>query len=402
MTHATASSVWRVLVVDDEENLNWSLLTSLRKDGYQADGALTGEEAQRRLAASPYDCVISDVKMPGMDGFELLQWLRQHHPQTRVIMMTAFGSPTARQDALQNGVVAYLEKPFDLRTLKDELRRLASTQAPPVTEGYDLIEVARVLNLSKRDIAVQVAGADQSGTLRFLHGDLVWAECGQLQGDAAFYALCSARVSRIEPVGWDGHTTRNVTQAMSQLLFMALAQREVRGQARPVAPHLVPAPTAQPPVPVRPAATPSTPVESIATSETVIMPAVAPTPAATGPLGALRGLVEKLPAPCCAVLLRADGTLVAQQARQRAELPSNVYAHLAAAAQAASRGALLGDLGTIEDIHIRTSHHTLLLSRLPGAEGTGLLGLILPPDADPAAVVPAVRIFMSLAAGIMH
>ncbi|MGZ3680698.1 MAG: response regulator transcription factor, partial [Ktedonobacterales bacterium] len=69
---------WSILVVDDEENLNWSLVNSLRKEGYTADGALTGEDAQRRMTATRYDCVISDVKMPGMDGFELLQWLRQH------------------------------------------------------------------------------------------------------------------------------------------------------------------------------------------------------------------------------------------------------------------------------------------------------------------------------------
>ena len=83
MTPSAGHGPWRVLVVDDEENLNWSLVNSLRKDGYAADGALTGEDALARLGQTRYDCVVSDVKMPGMDGFELLQWLRQHQPQTR-------------------------------------------------------------------------------------------------------------------------------------------------------------------------------------------------------------------------------------------------------------------------------------------------------------------------------
>src|SRR6185437_6205484 len=97
-----------------------------------------------------YDCIISDVKMPGMDGFELLQWLRHHQPSTRVIMMTAFGSPTARQEAQQSGVVAYLEKPFDLRVLKEELRRLAGNAARAeagIAEGYDVLDVVQVLHL---------------------------------------------------------------------------------------------------------------------------------------------------------------------------------------------------------------------------------------------------------------
>ena len=133
MASAAERGSWRILVVDDEENLNWSLVNSLRKDGHTADGVLTGEEARRRMDAAPYDCVISDVKMPGMDGFELLQWLRQHRPQTRVIMMTAFGSPTDRQEALHNGVIAYLEKPFDLAKLKEELRQLATAEGAPIT-----------------------------------------------------------------------------------------------------------------------------------------------------------------------------------------------------------------------------------------------------------------------------
>src|SRR5262245_3484431 len=100
---------WRVLIVDDEENLNWSLVNSLRKEGYVADGATTGTDAQQRLSVAHYDCVVSDVMMPGMDGFELLQWIRRSQPETRVIMMTAFGSPTSRQEALKSGVIAYLE-----------------------------------------------------------------------------------------------------------------------------------------------------------------------------------------------------------------------------------------------------------------------------------------------------
>src|SRR5579884_3132157 len=128
---------WRILVVDDEENLNWSLVHSLRKDGYAAQGTASGQEALRLLAEAPYDCVISDVMMPGMDGFELLQWIRAHRPATRVLMMTAFGSPTTRQEAINAGVVAYLEKPFDLRSLKRELSRMAQGPAPATNAPSD-------------------------------------------------------------------------------------------------------------------------------------------------------------------------------------------------------------------------------------------------------------------------
>src|SRR5262249_36753485 len=146
---------------------------------YAADGAATGIEAQQRLAEQRYDCVISDVMMPGMDGFDLLQWIRRQQPSARVIMMTAFGSPTTRQEALNHGVVAYLEKPFDLRVLKDELSKLARRTAPAQPargDEYDLLEVAQVLNLAKRDICLAVRFGGEPGRLRFTQGELVWAE----------------------------------------------------------------------------------------------------------------------------------------------------------------------------------------------------------------------------------
>ncbi|MGZ3715247.1 MAG: response regulator, partial [Ktedonobacterales bacterium] len=232
---------WSILVVDDEENLNWSLVNSLRKEGYTADGALTGEDAQRRMTATRYDCVISDVKMPGMDGFELLQWLRQHCPRTRVIMMTAFGSHTARQEAMRSGVIAYLEKPFDLATLKEELRRLVPAEGSAATEqaeseAYDLVEVSRVLNLTRRDVAIGVQAGGIQGTLRFLRGELVWAQAGTLQGDDAFLALCASRGAALQPETWDGRSERNVTQSLSQLIYSALARRQ--GTSAPLVPSV--------------------------------------------------------------------------------------------------------------------------------------------------------------------
>src|SRR6266446_8870971 len=136
------SDQWRILVVEDEENLNWSIVNSLRKDGYFVQGVMSGAEAMRKLWSEEYDVVISDLKMPGADGFELLQWLRANRPQTRLIMVTAFGSASTRNQALEGGVVSYLEKPFDLHTLKEELRRLLQqTGFSANLDSFDLLDV---------------------------------------------------------------------------------------------------------------------------------------------------------------------------------------------------------------------------------------------------------------------
>lgn len=395
MSSAAGRGSWSILVVDDEENLNWSLVNSLRKEGYTADGALTGEDAQRRMTATPYNCVISDVKMPGMDGFELLQWLRQHRTHTRVIMMTAFGSPTDRQEAVRNGVIAYLEKPFDLATLKEELRRLVPTESSTSSgqaesEAYDLLEVSRVLNLTRRDIAIGVQAGGIHGTLRFLRGELIWAQAGEFQGDDAFLALCASRGAALQPEVWDGRTERNVTQSLSQLIYSALARRQ--GSSAPLIPPTAargtqgPSPS-QPNPSVVPASMPMTPDPS----GSAHLPSPQPPKPTSGALtlaggpaadAAVLAIAEALPQPSGVALLRPEGSVVAQTWTGRPEASPGMFNHLASAAQAAARAMLLADLGIMEDMRITVAEHIVLLRRVARGERACLIALVLPADAD--------------------
>lgn len=397
---AAGQSAWRVLVVDDEENLNWSLVNSLQKEGYLTEGAYTAEAALARLSDSAFDCVISDVKMPGMDGFELMQWLRQHRPQTRVIMMTAFGSPTARQEALRNGVIAYLEKPFDLRSLKDELRRLASadTAGRAEEEGYDLLEVARVLNLSRRDIAVSVQGGGHSGVLRFLRGELVYAEAGPLRGEQAFYAVCAPKGGQVQPMPWDGRTDRNVTTPLSRLIYQALAERDNHAGGSTSVPQSPAAPAAASPTRQTDPAAMSSPAATQTVPTQPVESPMAEQPAATDQAqpessigtSALAEVLDKVAAAiassCGVIVLRPDGSLLAQAWKGMPELSVAAYSHLAGSAQAASRALLLGDIGPMQETLIRASGHTLTIRRVAAADRAALVVAIVPSGVDPSAV----------------
>lgn len=413
MGTATGQRVWRVLVVDDEENLNWSLVTSLRKDNYAADGALTGDDALRRMAAQTYDIVISDVKMPGMDGFELLQWLRAHRPQTRVLMMTAFGSPTDRAEALRGGVIAYLEKPFDLRALKDELRRLTEPgqgrrpTGSAESEGYDLVEVARVIGLARRDIALVVEAAGRAGRLRFLRGDLIWAEAGDLTGDEAFIALTSPRSGRVQPEPWDGRSTRNVTQPLSHLIHASLAQREhangdspsISGRPAPAAAPIAPQPSAAPDSRATPAPGPTYPPQDGASGRPMPSgptPSTAPlSPLSPAQMGAARSVLDlvaaKLPEPALVALVRPDGTTVAQRSVGVNDASSGTLSHLASCAQAALRALLLGGWGELEDVQVTSQDQLLLLRRLGRTDRAAILILVMPRATNSAACQSLLR-----------
>jgi len=119
-----------VLVVDDESEMSLALQETLREDGYMVDLASNGKEALRRFEdMGPYQWVITDLKMPQMDGWALLTTLRRISPETRVILMTAFGSVPQAVDAMRQGAVDFLMKPFS----PEALRRLLSPDGALLT-----------------------------------------------------------------------------------------------------------------------------------------------------------------------------------------------------------------------------------------------------------------------------
>lgn len=114
----------RVLIVDDDLNLARTLSDVLHARGFAADRACSADEALRHLAAIPYLCVISDIKMPGTNGVELHRMIRARWPEMPVVLMTAYTGDALIQEGLSDGVVAVLGKPLDLQRLLAALAQL--------------------------------------------------------------------------------------------------------------------------------------------------------------------------------------------------------------------------------------------------------------------------------------
>ncbi|MCF8051746.1 MAG: response regulator [Desulfobacterales bacterium] len=107
----------RLLIVDDENRFLETTEKLLAKKGYEAITAASGEEALEKLSVHPVHVVILDVKMPGMDGNQVLKEIKRRHPLVEVIMLTGHATVESAIDGLKAGAADYLMKPADINEL---------------------------------------------------------------------------------------------------------------------------------------------------------------------------------------------------------------------------------------------------------------------------------------------
>ncbi|GHO73661.1 hypothetical protein KSD_14320 [Ktedonobacter sp. SOSP1-85] len=226
------SSISRIFVIEDDEHIGQQLVNALRNDGYGVWGVTNGGDAVRALWADEYDVVIYDLDAPGIEGFELLQWLRAYHPNTRTVLLGGIKAEKMRTQALENGAVSYLEKPLDVRLLREELRRMQDDTGFTVDlDSFDLLDVIQIITMSRKNIALLVnTGLEERGLLRFQNGELVWAEYGFLRGEEAFFALAAHKNGTVIHQPWNGQVIPNVKQPLSRLIMQALQYRTKYGQ----------------------------------------------------------------------------------------------------------------------------------------------------------------------------
>jgi two-component system response regulator PilR (NtrC family) len=108
----------RILIVDNERSMRDFLAIVLNKEGYQVSVAENGEKAAQRLEKEIFDLLITDLKMPKLDGIQLLKRVKEIHPDTVVLVMTAFASTETAIEAMKEGAYDYLSKPFQIEEVK--------------------------------------------------------------------------------------------------------------------------------------------------------------------------------------------------------------------------------------------------------------------------------------------
>ena len=131
----------RILVVEDTMDMNMLIVKTLKKNGYSVDGCYDGEEAQSYILGAEYDGIILDIMMPKLDGYGLLEWMRDKGIDTPVLFLTAKDAVSDRVKGLDLGADDYLIKPFDFDELLARVRAMTRKRTGSRSNVFTLADL---------------------------------------------------------------------------------------------------------------------------------------------------------------------------------------------------------------------------------------------------------------------
>lgn len=226
----------KVLIVDDEEILTWIMSRTLSKDRrkYEVLVANDCEKALQIMDETPVDLVITDIRMPGMSGLDLLEEIRERHPETKVIVMTAYGSPDIQKEANQRGCLQYLEKPFKI----EELRNLILEALKVTKKGFvgrvadlQLTDIIQLNCLARMKTALSVSKEDMEGMIYFEDGEIVHAECGNKTGEEALFEILKWERGNFSTISGAEPVKHTISRPWQELLIEGMRQKDEGGAA---------------------------------------------------------------------------------------------------------------------------------------------------------------------------
>ncbi|MBI5491410.1 MAG: sigma-54-dependent Fis family transcriptional regulator [Deltaproteobacteria bacterium] len=173
-----------ILIVDDEAEMRLAIKEALTRKGYSVELAPDGREAMRKIGEAPFDMVISDLKMPGMGGMELLKSIKKTAPHTPVLLITAFGTIQKAVEAVKEGAVDFILKPFTLDALESTVEKALMLREGPRQDdarGKTMVSsdpsmkrvISMALTAAASDATVLISG--ESGTGKELFARLIHA-----------------------------------------------------------------------------------------------------------------------------------------------------------------------------------------------------------------------------------
>jgi two-component system response regulator FlrC len=179
----------RVLVVDDEPLVRTALAETIRRKGFEIVMACDGEDALLQFKRTPTPLIFADIRMPRMDGLELLKQIKALESPTRVVLITAYGSVETAVQAMKDGAFDFLMKPFSAKRVEEILERAFSAETPHPVDGPASTIVSRdpqilnLLNVLKQvaddSASILIQGESGTGKELFARQAHLWSRRSQ-------------------------------------------------------------------------------------------------------------------------------------------------------------------------------------------------------------------------------
>jgi CheY-like chemotaxis protein len=216
-----------ILIVDDDKTFLLSLSDGLSSHDsmFNILTAGNGKEAVEELKENIIDLVITDLKMPEMDGFELMAFMSRNYPHIPVIVITAFGTPEIEKNLKSLGTFQYLEKPLDFNVLIERISEGLESKSSGYIKGISLPSFLQLVEMEKKTCTLMVKSKGRKGYLFFNNGILMDAETGKQEGEEAAYDIVSWDNAEI---AIDGKCKRkkNINALLSFIVMEAYRKRD--------------------------------------------------------------------------------------------------------------------------------------------------------------------------------
>ncbi len=209
-----------VLIVDDEETI-LSIVKEALGDYKDWISVLTAEDGKRaieQLNAAKVDLVLTDLKMPEMDGFELLAYISRYFSNLPVLVMTGFGSSAITTRLEHMGIPSYLNKPINLNALVDRILVALEDSSKGYLNGFSLANFLQAVEVEQKTMSIMVNSKGQIGYLHVVDGELINAETDNRKGEEAAVEIISWEDAEIKIVNLRSQDKKIDTPLMNILL----------------------------------------------------------------------------------------------------------------------------------------------------------------------------------------
>ena len=220
----------KVLMVDDELPFLEAVREGLSEyaEEYDVLTAEDGLEAVRVLSQTRPDIVVTDLKMPRMDGFELVAYMTREHGDIPIIVLTGYGDSKISARLKKMGTFRYLEKPVEFSALADHIRDAAVAGSAGYVSGIGLASFLQIAEYDRKSRSLKVYSEGRTGYVYLKDGDLVEARYGDLHGDEAAVKMLGWNNPRIEILSEGKEVRPNVSSSLCQLILRASEEEEQR------------------------------------------------------------------------------------------------------------------------------------------------------------------------------